>query len=432
MPYQIAPFHFDVTVPIGHSLCGGWIPPASRIDSPLEGLGFVLLTEPQPVVVCTLDWTGLCNDAHLQLCQALAKAAGTTADRVAVQCVHQHDAPFACLETDRIVRAQGDLPPNMDPQFFQTCLQRAETAVKESLKSPRRLTHVASAQAEVEQVASNRRVLNDQGKILKNRSVAASSDDIRDLPAGVIDPWLKTVAFYDGKEKVAACYYYAVHPISYCCTEGHVNSEFVGQARKLKAEHDAPDCLQVYFTGCAGNINAGKYNNSDHHENRPVLAQRIFAAMERASEQLRPEPIKRLQWTTADFLPPVNRAFSIAELEKQINDHSRRVVQRNRPAFTLAWLRRHAAQKPITLSGLHVNQISMLHLPAEPFIEYQLRTQMLYPERFMAVAGYGDGGPWYLPTAEAYFQGGYEVSVAFSGPEVDQHLMRGIKDLMPG
>ena len=74
----------------------------------------------------------------------------------------------------------------------------------------------------------------------------------------------------------------------------------------------------------------------------------------------------------------------------------------------------------------------MLHLPAEPFIEYQLRTQMLYPERFMAVAGYGDGGPWYLPTAEAYFQGGYEVSVAFSGPEVDQHLMRGIKELMPG
>lgn len=430
MPYQIAPFRFDVTVPIGHSLCGGWIPAASRIDSPLEALGFVLLTEPQPVVVCTLDWTGLCNDAHLKLRQALAKAAGTTADRVAVQCVHQHDAPFACLETDRIVRSQGDLPPNMDPQFFQTCLQRAEAAVKESLKSPRRLTHIASAQAEVEQVASNRRVLNDQGKILKNRSVAASSDDIRDLPAGVIDPWLKTVAFYDGKEKVAASYYYAVHPISYCCTEGHVNSEFVGQARKLKSEHDAPDCLHVYFTGCAGNINAGKYNNSDHHENRPVLAQRIFAAMERASEQLRPEPIKRLQWTTADFLPPVNRAFSIAELEKQINDHSRRVVHRNRPAFTLAWLRRHAAQKPITLSGLHVNQISMLHLPAEPFIEYQLRAQMLYPERFMAVAGYGDGGPWYLPTAEAYFQGGYEVSVAFSGPEVDQHLMRGIQKLM--
>ena len=171
MPYQIAPFRFDVTVPIGHSLCGGWIPAASRIDSPLEALGFVLLTEPQPVVVCTLDWTGLCNDTHLKLRQTLAKAAGTTADRVAVQCVHQHDAPFACLETDRIVRAQGDLPPNMDPQFFQTCLQRAETAVKESLKSPRRLTHVASAQAEVEQVASNRRVLNDQGKILKNRSV---------------------------------------------------------------------------------------------------------------------------------------------------------------------------------------------------------------------------------------------------------------------
>lgn len=432
MKPQIATFRFDVTPPLGHSLCGGWIPAAAKIEDPLEAIGFVLLSDQRPIVVCAVDWTGLCNEAHYQWRNALADAAGTTVDRVAVQCVHQHDAPFACLETDRIVRAEGDLPPNLDPEFFKCCLERAGAAVRTSLKSPRRLTHIAAAQAPVEQVASNRRILNEAGTILKNRSVAASSDDLRELPAGVIDPWLKTVAFYHGREKVAACYYYAVHPISYCCREGNVTSEFVGHARRLKAEHDTPGCTHLYFTGCAGNINAGKYYSSANRERRQVLTQRIYSAMEQASEQLRPAPIQQISWATADFLPPVNPAFSQAELERQIHERSRRVVHRNRPAFTLAWLRRYAQKKPITLSALHLNQISLLHLPAEPFVEFQLRTQMLHPKRFVATAGYGDGGPWYLPTAEAYFQGGYEVSVAFSGPQADSELMQGIQSLFRG
>ncbi len=69
------------------------------------------------------------------------------------------------------------------------------------------VTHVAVAQAQVEKVASNCRILGDDGRVRKNRRVAPSGEDVRHLPAGVIDPWLKTVALYDGETKVAACYY---------------------------------------------------------------------------------------------------------------------------------------------------------------------------------------------------------------------------------
>lgn len=95
---QLASFRFDVTPPLGHSLCGGWIKPVVGVDDPLEAVGIVLLGSGKPVVLCAVDWTGLANEAHVQWREALAEAAGTTADRVAVQCVHQHNAPFACLE----------------------------------------------------------------------------------------------------------------------------------------------------------------------------------------------------------------------------------------------------------------------------------------------------------------------------------------------
>ena len=431
MPYSIARFQFDVTPPLGHSLCGGWIPAVTAVDSPLSARGVVISGNEKPIVLCAVDWTGICNDAHYAWRKCLADAAGTTPDRVAVQCVHQHDAPFVCLDAEAIIQAEGDLPHNVDEKFFYRCLKRATEAVHECLRTASPLTHIATSQAMVEQVASNRRILGEDGRVKTNRSVSPNSDAVRDLPTGLIDPWLKTIAFYHQSTKLAAFYYYAVHPISYCCQQGRVSSDFVGLARELKQQHDSPDCLQVYFTGCAGNINAGKYSNSGEHKYRRILAERLYAAMEKASSRLKPEPVTSIRWKTDNLIPQARDIFSIDELQKQISDKSRRVVQRNRPAFTLAWLKRLREKEPlpIVLGGLHINNLSIVHLPAEPFVEYQLRTQVLYKDRFICVAGYGDGGPWYIPTAEAYAQGGYEVNVAFSSPQLDAQLMQGIGNL---
>ena len=85
---HIAPFKFDVTPPLGHSCCGGWIKPIEVVDDTLEAIGVVLLGAGKPIVLCAVDWTGLLNEAHVEWRTALAQAAGTTPDRVAVHCVH--------------------------------------------------------------------------------------------------------------------------------------------------------------------------------------------------------------------------------------------------------------------------------------------------------------------------------------------------------
>ena len=98
----IAPFRFDVTPPVGHPLCGGWIKRAVDCVDELEAIGFVLLGAGEPIVICAVDWTGILNEAHVAWRAAMAEAAGTTPDRVAVQCVHQHDAPFVCLHAEKL------------------------------------------------------------------------------------------------------------------------------------------------------------------------------------------------------------------------------------------------------------------------------------------------------------------------------------------
>ncbi len=425
---RLAPFRFDVTPPEGHSLCGGWIKPVVGVDDSLEAIGFVLLGAGKPIVLCAVDWTGLLNDAHIQWREALAEAAGTTADRVAVQCVHQHNAPFACLNSEAIVAEQGDLPHIVDVDFYTQCLERGRAAVKEGLKQSRPVTHIAHGQAKVKEVASNRRVSRDEhGNVKAMRGSSCKDEALIALPEGIIDPWLKTVAYYDGDEKIASCHYYATHPMSYY-GDGMVTSDFAGLARKQR-QAEEPDCTHIYFTGCAGNISAGKYNDGTPPV-RAILTQKMYEGIVASEATLSPEPIARVGWKTADLVPSPNERYDADALEKEINNHENSVVNRNRPSYTLAWLRRLEKKTPIVLSSLAINEISLLHYPAECFIEYQLRAQGKAPDRFVAMAAYGDGGPWYIPTKEEYPTGGYECSVAFCSPEIDDLLSEGMDTLL--
>lgn len=425
---RLARFRFDVTPPIGHSCCGGWIAPVQVVDDPLEAIGVVLLGAGPPIVLCAVDWTGLLNDAHRRWRQALAAAAGTTVDRVAVQCVHQHNAPMACLEAQQIVAAQGDLPSIVDPEFFEQCLQRGQQAVRQSLDSARRITHVAGGQGRVEQVASNRRVSRDAtGRIIAMRGSSCRDEKLRALPEGIIDPWLKTVAFYDGDQPLALLHHYATHPMSFYA-DGRVSSDFVGLARK-HLQQQQPECLHVYFTGCAGDVAAGKYNDGSP-EARVALTQQMIRGLLAAQHDLRPVPIDRVDWRTTQLLPPPRAGLDAEQLQTQIDNRDAPVVQRNRPAYTLAWLRRLAAQTPVDISCLHVGNTRLLHLPGECFVQYQLRAQAMAADSLVATAAYGDGGTWYVPTKEEYPHGGYEVSMAFSDPPIDDQLTQAMAALL--
>lgn len=425
---HLATFRFDVTPPMGHSLCGGWIKPVEAVDDPLEAIGYVLLGAGKPIVVCVVDWTGLLNNAHIQWRQALAEAANTDIERVTVHCVHQHNAPFACVDAEQIILDQGDLPHIVELDFFRRCLDAGQAAVTEAIRQATPVTHVAHGAAKVEKVAGNRRILGPDGKVASQRGSSSKNPEHQRLPEGLIDPLLRTVAFYHNQQKLVACHYYACHPMSYY-GDGRVSSDFCGLARKQRQQME-PDCVHLYFNGCGGNIGAGKYNDGSKAM-RPVLTQRILDGIVGSEEHLDPQTIQSVSWQTHDIRPPSDSRFDEQQLMRQISDRKQPVVGRNRPSYTVAWLRRAAERVPITLSSMHLNDVSLMHLPSECFVEYQLKAQATAPSRFVACAAYGDGGPWYIPTANAYPQGGYAVSVAWCDPAIDGILSEGIKTLLP-
>jgi hypothetical protein len=424
---HLATFSIDVTPPEGHPLCGGWIEPARAVDDPLKALGVVLLGQGKPIVLCVLDWVALRNDAHLAVRKALAEAAHTTIDHVSVHAVHPHNAPFADTVAQKLLdEAKG--PPSLDLKFFDKAVKDVAAACKDSLAKTKRFTHIGVGSATVTEVASNRRVLGPDGKVKFTRTSATKNKEARDAPEGLIDPALRTLSFWDGDTLLAAMHYYATHPMSYY-GDGRVSADFCGLARQKMQDEDTK-VFQVYFTGCSGNVTAGKYNDGAK-ENRPVLRDRMHEAMKASLRSTKKIPVDGWEWRveSVKLLPRKEASFGEEASRKVLEDEKATKAKRGNAAFQIAWLKRQ--DRPIDIGCLDFGgKVFVLHLPGEAFIEYQLAAQKMRPVETVFVASYGDDGCGYIPTAKAFLEGGYEPTVALAGPESEAILLKAMAKLL--
>ena len=180
---RVATFDVDVTPPVGSAMA---YDPVKRVDElTLRCRGVVLLGSDKPVVLCAVDWIGIGNGGQDAFREALAGAAGTTPDRVAVHTLHQHDAPGCDFAAEQILRELGvQKLGRFEGAFQRQVLQRAADAVTESLASAQVATHYGWGVGEVQKVASNRRILGADGNVSATRWTATKDRAGGNIGAG--------------------------------------------------------------------------------------------------------------------------------------------------------------------------------------------------------------------------------------------------------
>ena len=421
---KLATFRADVTPPAGSPLCGGLVKPVAGVTEPLFALGIVILSNDKPVVLCAFDWCEIRAADHVRVRELLAKAAGTTPERVAVQSLHQHNAPLADRDATRIMEPHKIAVTDIEwtERAFADVARSIETAVK----STQPLTHLTIGQGRVEQVASNRRILGDNGKIAKMRLSSTKDPVLRQLPEGQVDPMLKTISFWNGEKKLASLHYYATHPMSFY-GDGMVTHDFVGVARERRTKDEGVP--HIYFTGCGGNIAAGKYNDGTP-ESRVRLGEHIYAAMVESEKQTKRVPLTHIEWRAKPVLFKPDPEFPEERVTKVIENTQTANSTRIAAALRLGFIRQCAAGVPIQLTSLHLgDEVRLLHLPGESFIEYQLFAQQQSPGAFVATASYGDGGTGYIPLEKSFAEGGYEPTQAYAAPESEKVMKATIAEL---
>ena len=396
---KLLTFDVDATPSVGSELTyqrmeASW-------DLSLRARGIVLFGAGDPIVLCAVDWIGIANESQDAFKEALAAAAGTTPDRVEVHTVHQHDAPICDFTSEKICIEKGIDPGPFEGSFQRQVIATLAERIAATLDQARPVTAVGFGSARVHRVASNRAVRLRDGSI-GTRYSSEKRPEYQGLPRGLVDPQLSMVSFWDGEEPLAALSFYATHPQSYYRTRT-ANPDFPGVARMMMDLAD-PDVLHIHFNGAGGNVAAGKYNDGSHKMRR-ILAKRLERAMRKAWRRTKRSEIVSMDWETEPMLLPADE--KVAVLEDSLVTMARAPLTNS--AGTLGWYRRRNEGRTINAACLAVNDIRVLFMPGELFVEYQLAAKKMRPRQHVAMAAYGDYGPFYIGTRTAYETDIYEV-----------------------
>jgi hypothetical protein len=424
-PLRIATFRCDITPWPGEALL--WTVKLVKVEEPLLAKGIVLEDGTNRYVICAFDWCLMGNDSELAFRKALAAAAGTDPTRVAVQCLHQHAAPYADEGAYRLLDALTNPPAHLSAKFLDTTRARLAAAVQESAGHLEPFDQIGTGQAKAERIASIRRLHDEKGRLLTRWSAAAKDPKMAAAPEGPIDPWVKTITFARDGKPLVRLHYYATHPQTFCC-DGRASSDFVGLAREAVEKQD--QVFQIYFTGCAGDVTPGKYSNGSHQA-MMELNERLQAAMKASIAHTQFAPVSSLIWRTDTFTFPLRAGVDEVKtqcrtaLDTPTLSDNERVFQ---GAMRLSYVERLG--RPILVSSLQIGKVHILHLPGEPMVEFQHFAQRARPEDFVAVAGYGDCGCSYLCTDAAIAEGGYEPTASNGGKGTEAVLKNAILALL--
>lgn len=428
-PLQIATFTADVTPPIGSPLCFGGRKSAESVEEALSARGVVLFGGGEPIVLCVADFVVLANQSHDAWREALAEAAGTVPERVAMHVLHNHDSPGydlgAMIELEN--RGLPDVSARRD--VHERSIRDTASAIRESLLSKQPVTHVGLGKGLVEKFASNRRIIGEDGRLALARMSSCRNEKAIAAPEGIIDPELSLIAFWNDEIPIAALTFYASHPQSYY-GKGGVTPDTVGLARNRRT--DETGAMHIHFDGAGGDVAAGKYNNGSP-EARVALVERAHAGMAAAWEAQVKTPVSafELSWEVKPVRLPKGHMLDEEKLIEELSNPDTPVKDRVRAARDWVYLERWKDGRTIDIGLLQLGNASALFFPGELFVEYQLAAKAMRPDNFIAVAAYGDGGPGYIGTDVSYGQGGYEVGrVSLTAPGAEKILHEAMQLLL--
>jgi neutral ceramidase len=338
-------------------------------------------------VLVTVDACGL----HEDFCaQVRAEVPGT----VVLTATHTHAGPAT---------VPGRLGGPVDPGYLDALRAACVAAIRDARDSRQPATAEAGVAADPG-VARNRRRVD--GPVFAPLTVARFRGADGRLLASVVS--------------------YPCHPVVLGPDNLLWTADYPGVVRAVVEEAD-PGSVCLFVTGCCGELNTG---HSAHASMTLAGAgDRSFAAAERIGRRI---GLAALAVPTREIPDPPGTAAASGELALPLRpadpadtaalaaEWAREMVTADpaRRALLTNWLDWARAAAPCSATSwtarvtvLRWGGLRIVALPGEPFSVTARRIAELVPGECLVI-GYADGSPGYLPPAEEFPYGGYEVDEA--------------------
>jgi hypothetical protein len=396
----------DITPPVGVDLCGfgGRAGSSQGVHDPLSAKALCMSDGERTVALVTADLIGFDAGTVAEIRARIRERVRDAAPETMIACSHTHSGPSTpCLPF-------LGLP---DAGYMAELIDGLADIVVEAHE--RMLpAHVSFGQGDV-QVGINRRQRLDDGRIALGRN-----------EGGLIAPYVDVLRAQT-EAGCAVFFSHAAHPVTLGGDNLLISADWPGYAQRFTEETLGAGCLALYGQGCCGDINSDPRGSFDVAEQQGrTVAEAVVAAL--PGLRLTSEAVvgagSEVVELPLDDPPPLAEAQALlasAEQERDANATTDNYGTKLTRQGYVEWAERLVAlaeagatnlTQPFEIQALRIGDAAIVGLPGEVFVSYQHQIRACSPFAHTAVLAYTNGNIGYVPTEDAFPQGGYEVDSA--------------------
>ena len=418
----------DMTPPLGSPLAGYYEARyADGVLDPLDLNALALQNEETTILILTLDVLITRMDVCDTLRAMIEERTGIPADHVLIQSLHQHTS----LRIGGKVEKGGVV---MADQAYLDILYRkicdvAQLAVNDLAEA----TYGTAIQHAMKDISFVRRYFLKNGKLVTNPG-GVPPEEI-DRHAARSDNNVRLVKFFREGKKEIALVNFATHPDTIGGTK--ISADWPGFARRfVEAEHPEAHCILMNgFQGDTNHYNfmMGKEGCKKGYQQSERMGRVIADTVNLIWDKTEAQTGDHLY---AEMRHVFNKCSTRGEehyeecrafyLRYKSGDYSAKKTPSGIDLPEAARIARIPEQPvyhkiPITVLGM--GKIAFFGLGGEPFTEYGYIAREACTDKFVLTATCANGGEGYLPSTQAFEQGGYEVVTSNFTPNLEKDVM---------
>jgi hypothetical protein len=458
----------DITPPLGIAHAGWGAQTHQRaagVDLPLWATALALSDGAETVVIVDLDLIYLWDTEAPGALRAAAALTGLPASHIRLAYTHTHSGPINGATWSSWVKEGAEMVPAYDAM-----LEHQIAGVARQALATMRPARVAAGAGEARINVNRRFQRPEDGATICGRNWG-----------GPVDHQVQVLRI-DARDgaPIAAVVNYACHPITVGPDCDLVTPDYPGVMKRVVEQATGATCL--FLQGATGDIGpiqgCARGGQAEYRRLGSILgheASRVWWELEPRRRQERyagtlesgsplaiyaDEPLPDLDTTlrvgTREVRLPLKPFAPSAELATATAAHVERLdrlraaggdleairaetMLAKRAAMRADLARRNEGQshRTVTLQTFAIgDQIALPVVPGEPFCQIGLQVKERSPFPHTLFAGYANLGWAYIPTADAYPLGGYEVEITPFAPEaaamVVEESVALLRDLAPG
>lgn len=389
----------DITPPVGIAMGGYWgrRSGATHICDRLMAKALVCGQDTPRVALVAIDLVGLGADVVRGIREKIGRATGIEGAAIMVCVSHTHAGPLTFP-----FRGMGRIDSGYLEQVADAVVEVVVAAAADS--RPGRLYY---ARPPV-QIGINRREPHPRGTRIGQN------------PAGPVVPYAHVLRFVAADGTGATLFNHACHPV----VLGHDNLQISGDFAGAAVRHieDQTGDKALFINGACGDVNPRITGGS--FADVEALGQELGRVVLEGRDAAAPLEISAISWAHERLdlplqpLPPRWRA-KVEKLKGHLRARLARGSEVSKAQLEWAvamckWVQAGADRarvQPFEMQALALGQLVLLGVEGELFARYQLDLEAAHGPAVLC--GFANGCIGYVPTADEYAHGGYEIDLAY-------------------